>query len=70
MYFSLLILSLASLAGAFNVKLKVEDPAVLFYADSGVLNSTSSFFKSHLSFLEASGQPVNDETPVTYKKRD
>jgi hypothetical protein len=66
--FTLLILSLLSLADAFNVTFKVGDPAVLFYADSGNLTSKSSLLndlKGYLSFLEASEQLKDDEFPVS-----
>jgi hypothetical protein len=46
----LLILSLASPAGAFDVKLMVGNPAVPFYADSEALISKSSFFEDTFEF--------------------
>jgi hypothetical protein len=70
-YFPLLI-SLTTLADAFNVTLKVGVPAFLFYADSEILMSRSSVYRGHFRFLKVSGRHEDDETPVSsiYAEKD
>jgi hypothetical protein len=70
MFLFLHVLSLASLADALNVALKVGVPEVLFYTDSEILISKSSVYRSHFRFLEMNGRHEDDETPVTFTHKE